>query len=569
MSLDNISNTNTNTILSSPRSTLSVSSSTSLSVSTPPPISSPSLSSISTPPPSLITSSPITPLLSNLTSSPLTKSILSPSSSSILSSSSSLLSNTLSKDSLPHCYIRRDNFLILKSSTNFASFFNKTIDNLLNCCLLKLLTNDNEDIISYGNHITRFVKNEDEFNSYNTLYPYAVPSKSHKFITLPIKNFPLNNSNSTIDTGSLTSSNATTNGSTLSPSNSLSSSLTYNTKSSFSSIPIDSLSSSLSQDDNKEKEFEKDKEKDSQYQVNISFSDIYINNTKTLFVILESKKCLGDFLSDSYDLYESSPRPCISLTSTLTNSSPGSFSATSPTNYVSSSVLNITPNISSNASLLPPINKNNDLRGPNDNICSTPQSRRSSSTNPSTPSLNSCRGLNILVVDDNPIVLKLLNKKLRFLGHNVSVANGGMVALDLTRDNTFDLVIIDINMPEMTGLQLSHKLREIESKSRGSIPSSIQNSPSITHNTIFNSNSSSSLLINSQPLTSSNSTPTMPLSITSTPISSKKSFQKIIAMSEDISNTLFHQVTNAGFDIFVPKPISDERLKHILDWASK
>jgi DNA-binding response OmpR family regulator len=66
----------------------------------------------------------------------------------------------------------------------------------------------------------------------------------------------------------------------------------------------------------------------------------------------------------------------------------------------------------------------------------------------------------ILVVDDDPRILKLLKRDLQLEGYQVTTATGGKMALQLIEDEEPDLVILDIMMPEMDGLQVCERVRQ-------------------------------------------------------------------------------------------------------------
>ncbi|MFA5518112.1 MAG: HD domain-containing phosphohydrolase [Spirochaetota bacterium] len=61
---------------------------------------------------------------------------------------------------------------------------------------------------------------------------------------------------------------------------------------------------------------------------------------------------------------------------------------------------------------------------------------------------------NILVVDDDPLVRKVLQKQLAAFGYNVETANDGSTALDMLRLSSYDLVLTDLQMPRLGGRQL-------------------------------------------------------------------------------------------------------------------
>jgi CheY-like chemotaxis protein len=65
----------------------------------------------------------------------------------------------------------------------------------------------------------------------------------------------------------------------------------------------------------------------------------------------------------------------------------------------------------------------------------------------------------ILVVDDNPINRDVLARRLSREGHTVAAAEGGRQALDLIRQRAFDLILLDIIMPELNGFQVLEQLK--------------------------------------------------------------------------------------------------------------
>lgn len=64
------------------------------------------------------------------------------------------------------------------------------------------------------------------------------------------------------------------------------------------------------------------------------------------------------------------------------------------------------------------------------------------------------QALKVLLVDDEPVILKMLGEWMSRLGHTwVQSANGMEAVVALNRE-TYDIVITDINMPRMDGMQL-------------------------------------------------------------------------------------------------------------------
>lgn len=69
---------------------------------------------------------------------------------------------------------------------------------------------------------------------------------------------------------------------------------------------------------------------------------------------------------------------------------------------------------------------------------------------------------NILAVDDQKSMREMVRIVLQSSGHNVTLAEDGVEAMAIARENNFDLVITDINMPNMNGISLVSKLKLLE-----------------------------------------------------------------------------------------------------------
>ena len=69
------------------------------------------------------------------------------------------------------------------------------------------------------------------------------------------------------------------------------------------------------------------------------------------------------------------------------------------------------------------------------------------------------RGARLLVADDNKVNRLLLARRLELQGHEVTLAENGRVALEKLRSQAFDLLLLDIEMPEIDGLQVLEQLK--------------------------------------------------------------------------------------------------------------
>ena len=78
--------------------------------------------------------------------------------------------------------------------------------------------------------------------------------------------------------------------------------------------------------------------------------------------------------------------------------------------------------------------------------------------------------LQILLVEDNPTNQKLVVRLLEQAGHTVTVVGNGRRALDALEERRFDLVLLDVQMPEMDGLEATNAIRKREVMQGGHIP---------------------------------------------------------------------------------------------------
>lgn len=76
----------------------------------------------------------------------------------------------------------------------------------------------------------------------------------------------------------------------------------------------------------------------------------------------------------------------------------------------------------------------------------------------------------ILLVDDDALVLKSLRKLLEANGYSVEVAKSGSEAYEKCMSRTFNLVVCDIRMPGIDGIQFVKKLRERDQEDKRLTP---------------------------------------------------------------------------------------------------
>ena len=68
----------------------------------------------------------------------------------------------------------------------------------------------------------------------------------------------------------------------------------------------------------------------------------------------------------------------------------------------------------------------------------------------------------ILVVDDNQDITDMVKEMLEGSPYHCVIANSGKQGLELIKENDFDLILLDMAMPEMSGLDVLRKLKELD-----------------------------------------------------------------------------------------------------------
>ncbi len=81
-----------------------------------------------------------------------------------------------------------------------------------------------------------------------------------------------------------------------------------------------------------------------------------------------------------------------------------------------------------------------------------------------TAEIREARKASILAVDDEPVILELIKEILCNDGHTVDTTTSANDALKMIKEKRYDLLISDVKMPEMTGIELIRKVKKIDSE---------------------------------------------------------------------------------------------------------
>jgi two-component system sensor histidine kinase/response regulator len=78
--------------------------------------------------------------------------------------------------------------------------------------------------------------------------------------------------------------------------------------------------------------------------------------------------------------------------------------------------------------------------------------------------------LRVLVAEDNPVNQRLISRLLEKRGHRVTLANNGREAVNAAEKGGVDLILMDVQMPEVDGFEATEKIRAREKSSGAHLP---------------------------------------------------------------------------------------------------
>lgn len=76
----------------------------------------------------------------------------------------------------------------------------------------------------------------------------------------------------------------------------------------------------------------------------------------------------------------------------------------------------------------------------------------------------------VLIAEDSSVIQNIAKKVLTFQNFDIVSAKNGKEVLKFLEKDTFDVILMDINMPQMNGMDCSKAIRELDDEEKASIP---------------------------------------------------------------------------------------------------
>ncbi len=180
------------------------------------------------------------------------------------------------------------------------------------------------------------------------------------------------------------------------------------------------------------------------------------------------------------------------------------------------------------------------------------------------------KSLNVLLAEDNLVNQRLALELLKSRGHHVILASNGREAVEALGREDFDLILMDVQMPEMDGFEATREIRKMEDRrqraeDRGQRTEDRDQAKQITMTTAQPATSNQQpATSNEQPVTSNE----QPVTSNEQPATSNEqpaTRLPIVAMTAHAMKGDREKCLEAGMDDYVAKPINPEKLFRIIE----